>query len=390
MLVLGNSCGRPDSSAFNLLSFRMKVPFLELKPTYDALRTDIDAAYRRVMDSGWFIFGQELEQFEAEYAKSIGVTHCIGVANGLEALQLSLLAAEIGPGDEVIVPSHSYIASWLAVSQTGATLVPSEPAHGSFSLDPAQVEAQITAKTRAIMPVHLYGEVGDMDALRELAIRRHLLLIEDGAQSHGATCRNRASGALGDIAGISFYPSKNLGAFGDAGAVTTSNDALAERVRTLRNYGSKQRYHHEVKGINSRLSELQAAFLRAKLPHLDRWNSHRQTLASLYFEGLSGLSELTLPPRYPFSFCVWHLFVVRTPHRERLRGYLSDRGVASQIHYPIPPHLSGAYADQGWKVGDFPLAERYASEVLSLPMGPHHSESQIYYVIEQIRAFFGE
>lgn len=366
----------------------MKVPFLELKPTYDDLRADIDAAYRRVMGSGWFIFGQELETFEAEYARSVGVAHCIGVANGLEALQLSLMAADIGPGDEVIVPSHSYIASWLAVSQVGATLVPCEPTNDGFSLDTAHVEARITANTRAIMPVHLYGEVGDMDALRELAARHQLLLIEDGAQSHGASCRGRASGALGDIAGISFYPSKNLGAFGDAGAVTTSNNALADRVRTLRNYGSKQRYHHEEKGINSRLSELQAAFLRAKLPYLERWNTHRQKLASLYFEGLSGQAELILPPRYPFSTPVWHLFVVRTSRRDQLRSYLADRGVATQIHYPIPPHLSGAYANQGWKRGDFPLAERYADEVLSLPIGPHHSDSQIHYVIEQTRAFF--
>lgn len=366
----------------------MKVPFLELKPTYEALRAETDAAYHRVMESGWFIFGKEMEAFEAEYARSVGARHCIAVANGLEALQLGLMAAKIGPGDEVIVPSHSYIASWLAVSQVGATLVPCEPEDNGFALDAAKVAALVTAKTRAVMPVHLYGEVGDMDALREVTTRHRLWLIEDGAQSHGASCRGRFSGALGDIAGISFYPSKNLGAFGDAGAVTTSDNQLAERVRTLRNYGSKQRYHHEEKGMNSRLSELQCAFLRAKLPHLEAWNEVRRRLAQIYLEGLAGIPELTLPSLRPWSSPVWHLFVVRTNRRAELQKHLSSHEVASQIHYPIPPHLSGAYAGEGWKPGQFPLAERYANEVLSLPIGPHHSEEQIRYVTNVVRSFF--
>jgi len=366
----------------------MKVPFLELKPTYDELRIEMDAAYRRVMDSGWFIFGRELEAFESEYALSVGAKYALGVANGLEALQLILQAAEIGPGDEVIIPSHAYIASWLAVSQVGATLVPCEPEENGYGLDARKVEALVTGKTRAIVPVHLYGHVGDMDALRDVAARHRLLIVEDAAQSHGAACRGRFAGALGDAAGISFYPSKNLGAFGDAGAVTTSNDALAERIRSLRNYGSKVRYHNEFKGMNSRLGELQCAFLRTKLPHLTAWNRRRQTLATQYLHGLDGIGDLVLPHTPAWSVPVWHLFVVRTQRRTDLQTHLAAAGIATQIHYPIPPHLSGAYRDAGWKLGDFPLAERYAREVLSLPIGPHHSEDQIGYAIESIRAFF--
>ncbi|MBP7142191.1 MAG: DegT/DnrJ/EryC1/StrS family aminotransferase [Opitutaceae bacterium] len=365
----------------------MIVPFLELKATYNELKAEMDAAYRRVMDSGWFILGREVEAFENDYARHVGVRHCIGVANGLEALQLGLLAAGIGKGDEVIVPSHSYIASWLAVSQAGASLVPSEPVEGQYSLDPAQVVARITPRTRAIMPVHLYGHVGDMDALQAIAKKHSLLLLEDGAQSHGALCRGRQSGALSDIAGISFYPSKNLGAFGDAGAVLTSDDAFAEKIRHLRNYGSRVRYLNEYKGMNSRLSELQAAFLRAKLPLLAEWNQRRQRLAGRYHEGLAGVGDLVLHPVPPWSTPVWHLYVIRTRHRDALQAFLNERGIGTQIHYPTPPHLSQAYKDLGWKRGDFPVAERYAEQLLSLPISPHHTASQIDYVIDTIRAF---
>ncbi len=365
----------------------MIVPFLELKATYEELRSELDAAYQRVMDSGWFIIGKELEAFEKEYAGNVGVRHCIGVANGLEALQLSLQAAGIGAGDEVIVPSHSYIASWLAVSQVGATLVPSEPEEGQYSLDPAQVEACITPRTRAIMPVHLYGHVGDMDALQSLARRHKLLLVEDGAQSHGALCRGRQSGSMSDIAGISFYPSKNLGAFGDAGAVLTSNDDFAEKIRHLRNYGSKVRYQNDYRGMNSRLSELQAAFLRAKLPLLAEWNQRRQRLAARYHEGLAGVGDLVLHPVPAWSTPVWHLYVIRSRRRNALQSFLSERGIGTQIHYPIPPHLSRAYQDMGWKKGAFPVAEHYAEELLSLPISPHHTPSQIDCVIDAIRAF---
>jgi len=366
----------------------MKVPFLELKPTYDALRPEMDAAYHRVMESGWYIFGQEMETFEAEYARSVGVRHCITVANGLEAMQLALMAAQIGAGDEVIVPSNTYIATWLAVSQVGAKLVPCEPDEATYNLDPNRVEALITPQTRCILPVHLYGQTADVDALRRIADPRGILVLEDAAQSHGAECRGRQSGALGHVAGVSFYPSKNLGAFGDAGAVTTSDDTLAAKVRSLRNYGSKVRYHHDERGINSRLSELQCAFLRAKLPRLAEWNARRTPLAQLYLEGLRGVGDLILPNVPAWTKPVWHLFIVRTKHREALRQHLASRDIATQIHYPIPPHLSGAYAEGGWKAGDFPLAERLAKEVLSLPIGPHLTEEQISYTIEVIREYF--
>jgi len=370
-------------------SVTVKVPFLELKPAYDELRADVDAAYRRVMDSGWYIFGQEIEAFETEYAASVGVPHAIAVANGLEALQLVLMAARIGPGDEVIVPSHTYIATWLAVTHVGATIVPCEPDERTWNIDPARVAALITPRTRCILAVHLYGQPADVATLRALADPRGILVLEDAAQSHGATARGIASGALGHAAGVSFYPSKNLGAFGDAGAVTTADPALAARVRTLRNYGSRQRYHHETPGLNSRLSELQCAFLRAKLPHLAAWNERRRRLAAIYRERLTGLDGLTLPHVPAWADPVWHLFVVRTPRRDELAAHLARGGIASQIHYPIPPHRSGAYAPLGWEQGSFPLAERLAAEVLSLPIGPHHRDEHVHAVCDAVRAFFG-
>ncbi|MEO6246358.1 MAG: DegT/DnrJ/EryC1/StrS family aminotransferase, partial [Opitutaceae bacterium] len=246
----------------------MKIPILDLKPAYEELRAELDAAYHRVMESGWLLLGKELEAFEAEYAASIGVTHCVGVANGLEAMQLILMARGIGSGDEVIVPSHGYIATWLAVTHVGAKPVPCEPDPTTYNLDPSRIEALITPRTKAILPIHLYGQTADMTAINALAERHGLFVLEDAAQSHGARCHGRAAGALGHAAGVSFYPSKNLGAMADAGAVTTNDGLLAEKIRHLRNYGSKVRYQNEFLGINSRLSELQAAFLRAKLPHL--------------------------------------------------------------------------------------------------------------------------
>ncbi len=366
----------------------MKIPILDLKPAYDELRAELDAAYHRVMESGWVLLGRELEAFEHEYAASIGARHCIGVANGLEAMQLVLMAWGIGPGDEVIVPSHGYIATWLAVSHAGATPVPCEPDPATYNLDPERLEAAITARTKAILPIHLYGQTADMDALNAIAGRHGLRVLEDAAQSHGARCRGRAAGALGDAAGVSFYPSKNLGALADAGAVTTSDDGLADRIRHLRNYGSKVRYHHEFQGLNSRLSELQAAFLRVKLPRLDEWNARRALLAQRYFARLGSVPQLILPQVPAWSTPVWHLFVIRTTERDALQKHLTACGVGTQIHYPIPPHLSGAYAGAGWKAGDFPLAERYAREVLSLPIGPHVSLAQVDEVCDAVTAFF--
>lgn len=366
----------------------MKVPILDLKPAYHELRTELDAAYHRVMESGWVLLGRELEAFEAEYAASVGARHCIGVANGLEAMQLVLMAWGIGPGDQVIVPSNGYIATWLAVTHVGATPVACEPDARTYNLDPARVEAVLTARTKAILPIHLYGQTADMDALNAVARKHGLRVLEDAAQSHGALCHGRPAGSLGDAAGVSFYPSKNLGALADAGAVTTSDDELADKVRHLRNYGSKVRYQHDYAGMNSRLSELQAAFLRAKLPRLAEWNARREALAARYFERLAGVGDLVLPHVPDWAKPVWHLFVVRTARRDALQKHLTAQGVGTQVHYPTPPHLTRAYAGAGGQPGDFPLAEQLAKEVLSLPIGPHITAEQIDYVCDSVRAFF--
>jgi dTDP-4-amino-4,6-dideoxygalactose transaminase len=371
-----------------LATFPMKVPILELKPAYDELRTELDAAYHRVMESGWVLLGRELEAFEAEYAASVGVEHCVGVANGLEAMQLVLMALGVKAGDEVIVPSHGYIATWLAVTQVGATPVPCEPNPATYNLDPERIAALITPRTKVILPIHLYGQTADMIAINAIAEKHRLFVLEDAAQSHGARCHDRAAGALGHAAGVSFYPSKNLGALADAGAVTTNDAALADKLRHLRNYGSKVRYHNEYIGLNSRLSELQAAFLRAKLPKLDEWNGRRAALAGRYLEKLRGMGDLALPSVPTWAHPVWHLFVIRTAQRDPLQKHLAAQGVGTQIHYPIPPHLSRAYASGGWKRGDFPLAEKFADEVLSLPIGPHTTAEQVEYVCDTVRGFF--
>jgi len=366
----------------------MKVPFLELKPTYDELRPELDEAYHRVMDSGWYLLGKELEAFENEFAAYCGVNHCIGVGNGLDALHLILRAMDIGPGDEVIVPSHTFIATWLAVSYAGATPVPVEPDSRSYNLDPARIAAAITPRTKAILPVHLYGQPADMDPIRELAVKHGLKVIEDAAQAQGARYKGRRAGGLGDAAGFSFYPGKNLGAFGDAGAVTTNDSLLANRVRTLRNYGSKVKYQHEEQGINSRLDECQAAILRVKLRHLDEWNARRSRIAALYLAQLSTLdSQLILPFVPEWAEPVWHLFVVSHPQRDALQRKLNEAGIGTIIHYPVPPHLSGAYQAAGIPAGSLPRAAQLAQSVLSLPIGPHISEEQVAFVAGQVREF---
>jgi dTDP-4-amino-4,6-dideoxygalactose transaminase len=366
----------------------MPLPFLDLKAATAELRTELDAAHRRVADSGWFLLGRELEAFEAEYAASVGVAHCIGVANGLEALQLVLLARGIGAGDEVIVPSNGYIATWLAVTHVGATPIPCEPDARTYNLDPARLAPLLTPRTKAIIPIHLYGQTADMTAINAFAAAHGLFVLEDAAQSHGARAHGRASGALGHAAGISFYPTKNLGALADAGAITTDDATLAARLRSLRNYGSRERYHHDEAGLNSRLDEFSAAFLRVKLPHLAAWNARRAALAQRYLTQLRGVGDLVLPFVPAWAEPVWHLFVVRTAHREALRAYLAERGIATQIHYPIPPHRSGAYRSLGYQVGAFPLAEQLAAEVLSLPISPHHTAEQIDSVGAAVRSFF--
>ncbi len=349
----------------------MKVPFLDVGATYRELQAELDAAYRRVMTAGWYILGEELERFEAEWADYCDAKHCVGVANGLDALHLVLRAWGIGAGDEVIVPSNTYIATWLAVSYAGATPVAVEPDERTYNIDPVRIEASITARTKAIIPVHLYGQSADMDPIKETAARHGLKVLEDAAQAHGARYKGRRCGGLGDAAGWSFYPGKNLGAFGDGGAVTTNDDDLADRVRVLRNYGSRIKYLNEVKGFNSRLDPLQAAFLRVKLGHLDEWNVRRCEIAACYLEALGEVPGLVLPVVPRWADPCWHLFVVRHSRRDDLQAALARQGVGTLIHYPIPPHLSDVYADCAIAPGTLPKAESLAATVVSLPMGPH-------------------
>jgi dTDP-4-amino-4,6-dideoxygalactose transaminase len=361
----------------------MRVAFLDLEAAYQELAAEMDEACRRVMASGWYILGKEVAAFEEEFAAYCGVSHCIGVGNGLDALHLILRALDIGPGDEVIVPSNTYIATWLAVSYAGATPVPVEPDAATFNLDPSLLEAAITTRTRAVIPVHLYGQPADMDAINGIARQHGLKVIEDAAQAHGARYRGVRVGSLGDAAGFSFYPGKNLGALGDGGAITTNDDDLAERVRVLRNYGSKVKYLNECAGFNSRLDELQAALLRVKLTRLDEWNDRRRKVAAAYREALAG-NGLVLPFVPEWAEPVWHLYVVCCPDREAVTGRLDRSGIGWLIHYPVPPHLQGAYRDLGYREGQFPVAERLAREVLSLPMGPHLAPEQLELVVGSI------
>ena len=361
-----------------------EVLFLDLRATYLEIKDELDTAYQRVMNSGWYILGEEVTAFEREFADYCGTKHCIGVANGLEALQLILRSYGIGAGDEVVVPSNTYIATWLAVSNAGATVVPVEPDPGTLNLDPRRIEAAVTRKTKAILPVHLYGQPADMDAINDIARRHGLKVVEDAAQAHGARYRDRQAGSLGDAAGWSFYPTKNLGAYGDAGAVTTDDDELADKVRLLRNYGSKSKYYNEERGINSRLDELQAALLRVRLTHLNEWNSRRARIAAKYLEELVE-TELMLPGVCEGADPVWHLFVVRSKRRDELQRYLKSKGVNTLVHYPVSPHLQLAYKDASFSAG-YPISEAIHREALSLPMGPHLSEQEAARVVEAVRS----
>lgn len=361
------------------------IPFLDLRDMHADLRTDLDAAYARVVEGNSFILGDEVSNFEREFAAYSEVEHAIGVANGLDALYLVLKALDIGPGCEVIVPSNTYIATWLAVSYAGATPVPVEPDARTCNLDPALVERAITPRTRAIMPVHLYGQPADMDPINALARRHDLKVVEDAAQAHGARYKGRRCGALGDAAGFSFYPGKNLGALGDGGAITTNDADLAARLRILRNYGSEQKYHNLLKGFNSRLDELQAAFLRVKLPHLDDWNLRRRQIAQRYLDGMTGCG-LALPQVPEWAEPVWHLFVVQVADRSHFQDALNKRGVGSLIHYPIPPHLQPAYAEMQLGRGSLPVAEAIHDKVVSLPLWPQMSDAQVDLVIAAVRS----
>ena len=357
----------------------MIIPFLDLMAPHEELKTELREAFDRTLNSGWYILGNEVKQFEQEFADYCQAKHCVGVGNGLEALHLILRAYGIGEGDEVIVPSNTYIATWLAANYAGATPVPVEPDERTYNIDPLRIEAAITTQTKAIIAVHLYGQAADMDAINAIAKKHNLKVIEDAAQAHGARYKGRRTGSLGDAAGFSFYPGKNLGALGDGGAVTTNDADLADKVRVLGNYGSRVKYHNEVKGFNSRLDELQAAFLREKLKPLDAWNERRAKIAKQYLDCLSGKS-LNLPWVPDWCNPAWHVFVVRHPCRDQLQRTLGDAGIGTLVHYPIPPHLQVAYQGNGWMKGSFPIAEQMANELLSLPMGPHINARQVDHV----------
>ncbi len=362
----------------------MHVPFLNLGRIHIPLRESLDEAYRRVMDSGWFIMGPELEAFESEFANYCEVKHCVGVGNGLEALHLLLLAYGIGPGDEVIVPSNTFIATWLAVSQCGATPVPVEPDIQTHNIDPALIEDAITKRTKAIMPVHLYGQPADMDAINQIAAKHGLIVIEDAAQAQGARYKGHRSGSLGHAAGTSFYPGKNLGALGDGGAVLTNDETIASKVRRIRNYGSLVKYQHDLAGYNSRLDELQAAFLRVKLSVLDEWNARRQEMAARYIDRLAD-SGIQIPFVPDYAKPVWHLFVIQSTAREALQAHLTRHQIGTAIHYPIPPHRQACYRD--FVGAALPIADQLAAEVLSLPMSPDLRDDEVDMVIDAIQKF---
>ena len=364
----------------------MSIPFLDLKAPHLELRDELQQAFTEVLDSGWFIQGKQLELFESEYAAYCGTKHCIGVGNGLDALHLILRAYNIGVGDEVIVPSNTYIATWLAASQTGAMPVPVEPDERTYNINPALIEAAITPKTKAIMAVHLYGQPADMDAINAIALKYNLKVIEDAAQAQGAGHKGKLAGNLGDAAGHSFYPGKNLGALGDGGAVTTNDDELAHKLRVLRNYGSQIKYYNEVKGFNSRLDEMQAAFLRVKLTKLTEWNTRRKEIAVYYIANLDA-SNLVLPFVPDWADPVWHLFVVRSKNRDQLQQLLNDSSIGTVIHYPIPPHLQNAYSELNYIKGSFPIAEIIHEQVLSLPIGPHLGSANAITVCSAVNAF---
>lgn len=364
----------------------MNIPFLDLKAPYIELKEEIDEAIARVVSSGYFIMGPEVERFEEEYARYCGVQHAVGVANGLDALHLVLRAMGVGPGDEVIVPSNTYIATWIAVEQCGALPVPVEPVESTYNIDPEKIEAAITSRTKVILPVHLYGQPADMDPILALAKKHGLRVLEDGAQAQGARYKGMRLGAHGDAVAWSFYPGKNLGAMGDAGAVTTNDAQLAEKIRALRNYGSKVKYVNDVVGYNSRLDPLQAAILGVKLRHLDTWNARRRGLASLYVSLLSE-TNLVLPHVPDFAEPVWHLFVVRTPSRAQFQDALAQASVGTLIHYPIAPHLQKAFAHLGYTKGKFPIAERVHDEVVSLPISPSMTAKQVQFVADVCNRF---
>lgn len=350
------------------------IPFMDLDAAHAEMRPELDAAVQRTVDSGWYLLGKELERFEADFAAYCGTAHCVGVASGLSAIELALRGLGVGPDDEVIVPAFTWVASWLGVSGVGATPVGVDADPDTWSIDPARIEAAVGPRTKAILPVHLRGEPCDDQAIATIAERHGLVVVEDAAQAHGARARGRRVGSFGDAAAFSFYPSKNLGALGDGGAITTDDAELADQLRLLRNYGTRNRYEIEIAGVNSRLAEIQAAVLAAKLPHLDDWNARRARLAAVYDEILIAAPGVRLPHSPAWAESAWHLYVVALEDRDAVRAALADEGVETLVHYPVMPHLSPAYAELGLTRGSFPVAEGLADTVLSLPLYPQLSE----------------
>jgi dTDP-4-amino-4,6-dideoxygalactose transaminase len=363
----------------------MIVSFSDLGATYRELKSEIEVAVSRVLESGWYILGPEVDAFEAEWAEYCDARHAVGLANGLDALILALRSLEVGPGDEVIVPSNTYIATWLAVSAVGAKPVPVEPDPNTHNIDTTLIATAITPQTKVILPVHLYGQPADMDPLLDLAKEHNIAVVEDAAQAHGARYKSKRIGAHSDIVCWSFYPGKNLGAFGDGGAITTNRSDLAEKVQLLRNYGSRVKYVNEMQGVNSRLDPIQAAVLRVKLKHLDIWTERRRTIAEHYQDALKE-TGLKIPYVPTWAEPVWHQYVICSRSRDALQQRLDAAGVGSLIHYPIPPHMQKAYTNMHYEKGSLPIAERLANEVLSLPISPHLDHKSVSYVGQVVSA----
>lgn len=367
----------------------MKVPFLDVGATYKEFRKEIDAAVRQVLNGGWYILGKNVELFEKEFAEYCGTKYCIGVANGMDALELVLRAYGIGAGDEVIAPANTYIATALVINHVGATPILVEPDIRSYNIDSVKIESAITKKTKAIIAVHLYGQCANIKEIKPICKKYQLKLIEDAAQAQGAEHLGEKAGALGDTAGFSFYPGKNLGAYGDAGAVTTNDSNVAEYIRIARNYGSKVKYHNLLKGFNSRLDEIQAAILRVKLKYLDQWNDRRSKIANCYLKYLnpSKNNNFILPEVLPGNKHVWHVYAVRTKKRDQLIAYLNKKGVGTLIHYPLPYYQQPAYKELNKFKNQFPLSNQIAKEIVSLPIGPHLQEKEMRYVVNMVNSF---
>jgi dTDP-4-amino-4,6-dideoxygalactose transaminase len=364
------------------------IPFLSLEPQHALIKAAVQKAIQQVYDRSAFVLGEEVSAFEKEYATYHEVPFCIGVGNGLDALTMSLLACGVRPGDEVIVPAHTYLATWLAVSRTGATIVPVEPDESTFNIDGSKVETAITPRTKVILPVHLYGQACNMTSILELAERHKLFIVEDNAQAQGSRWLKTLTGSWGTINATSFYPTKNLGALGDGGAVTTFSEQLATFVRQYRNYGLKEKNIALYLGMNSRLDEMQAALLRIKLKYLETWNEQRRELALLYLEQLKDVGDMVLPRSDKEAHHVYHLFVIRTKLRNKLSAHLAERGIGTMIHYPVPPHLQKPYESLNFRKGDFPITEKIAETCLSLPLWPGMTTEQVERISEEVRKFF--